>query len=104
MKIFFGSDFLSNRDAPWLKPSLYLSRQDASEYVSGDSEKSILKFDPRSGLLPLTRYVQILRPYRKYVEYKFKKCFPLTGAYGIIIQRAPMQNQKSVFNAPPPNG
>ena len=46
------------------------------KHVSGDFEKSTLKFDPRSGLLAPTQYVQILRPYRKYVESKYKKVLP----------------------------
>ena len=40
------------------------------------SKSQFLKFDPRLGILTLTHYVQILRPYRKRVESKFKKCFP----------------------------
>ena len=50
-----------------LKTSLYFSRQEASKSVSVDLEKFIFNFDPKSGRLTLTHYVQILRPYRKLV-------------------------------------
>ena len=74
-KTFIAFNFLSSRDTEELKTPLFLSRTDASKCVTGDLKKSILKFDPRSGLLTLTHYDQSLRPYRKYADSKFKKCF-----------------------------
>ena len=74
-EMFIAYNFSSSRYTVKLETSLYFSRQHASKYVSGDLEKSILKFDPRSGLLTLTHYVQIMQPYQKYVKSKFKKCF-----------------------------
>ena len=47
----------TRRDTQKLKTPLYLSRPDASKYVSGDLEKSILKLDPRSGHLTLIHNV-----------------------------------------------
>ena len=93
-------NFLSSRDNEKLKTPLYFSHQDASKYVSGDLEKSILMFDPRSGLLTLAQYVQILRPYRKQAESK--NVFP-TKAYEIIIQQAPHANPKVFLRPHPPN-
>ena len=53
-KMFIAFDFLFSSDTEKLKTSLYFSRQDASKYAYGDLEKSVFKFDPRSGLLTLT--------------------------------------------------
>ena len=56
--MFIAYNFFSRRDTEKLKTPLYFSRQDVSKHVSGDLEKSILKFDPRLGLLTPTHYVQ----------------------------------------------
>ena len=74
--MFITNSFLSSRDTEKLKTPLYLSPRDAPKHASGELEKSIIKFDPMSELLILTHYVQILQNYPKYVESKFKKCFP----------------------------
>ena len=103
-KMFITYNFLSSRVTEKLKEPLHFFRQDASKYASGDHEKTILKFDPRSGLLTLAHCVQIWRPYRKYLKSK-KNVFPLTGAYEIITQQAPDSNTKKCFSAsPPPTG
>ena len=70
-KMFIGYNFLSIKDTKKLQMPLYFSCQDMSKYVSGDLKNSILKFDPRSWLLSLPHYVQILQPYQKYVKSKF---------------------------------
>ena len=59
-------------------------------------------FDPRSGLLNLTHYVQILRPYQKYIESKFKKCFHTHGDIWIKSPARTPCKSKNVFLAPPP--
>ena len=94
--------FFSRRDTKNLKTPLHFSRQDTSKHVSGDLKKSILKLDPRSGLLTLTHYVRSLQPYRKYFEAKFKNCF---STYWGIWSKNPAGTpckSKKVFLAPPP--
>ena len=46
LKRFIAYNFLSSRDNEKLKTPLYFSGQDASKYVSGDLEKSILGLTP----------------------------------------------------------
>ena len=94
--MFIAYSFLSNRDFEKLKTPLDFSCQDASKYVSGDLEKSIFKFDPKSGLL-----TQILRSYRKYVESKFKKCFPTHWSKWNSNEAGTPWKSKKVLLAPP---
>ena len=104
-KKFIACNFFSRRDTNNLKTPLHVSRRDASKHISADLEKSGLKFDPRSGLLTLTHYIHILWPYRKYVESKFKNCFPTH--WGIWYKNpagTPCKYKKSVLAPPPPNG
>ena len=55
-----------------------------------------------AGLLTLTHYVQTLQPYRKYVESKFKKCFPTHwGIWNNNPAGTPCKC-KSVLSPPPP--
>ena len=98
---FIAYNFFPRRDTKNLKTSLHFFRQDASKHVSGGLKKSNLKFDPRSGLLTLTHYVRILRPYRKS-KSKFKTVFPLTEAYGTRIQQSLIANKRRCYSAPPP--
>ena len=63
-KMFIASNFLPSRDTKKLKMPLYFSHHVTLKYVSGDLKNFILKFDPRSELLLMTYYVQILQPYR----------------------------------------
>ena len=94
-------NLLSRRDNKNLKTSLHISHQGASKHVSGDLEKSVLKFDPRSGHLTLTRYVRTLRLYREYVESKFKNGFPTHWG---IWNKNPAGTQcksKKVLDPPP---
>ena len=97
-KVLIAYNISSRRDTKKLKtPS-----QDTSNYVSGDLEKSILKFDPRSWLSIVT-HVFFLLSYRKYIESKWS-VFPLSEACGIRIQLAHHHtNQKQCFSAPPPS-
>ena len=74
-KKIIAYNFLSSRDTESLKTPLHFSRQDASEYVFGDLQKSILFLTTGQDFWPW-HYAQILRPYRKYVESKFKKGVP----------------------------
>ena len=101
--MFIAYSFLSRRDIEKkLKTPSCFSHQDASKYVPGDLEKSIWKFDPRSWLLTLTHFVQILRPYRKYAKSKFKRCFPTHwGIWNKNPVSTPFKSKK-VFLAPPP--
>ena len=48
--MIFAYNFLSSGDADKLKTPVYFSNQDASKYLSGDIEKPIFEFDPKSGL------------------------------------------------------
>ena len=71
MTVFFKKKYLpcltfyiAGRAGISKMPSLF-PRQDALKYVSSDLAKPNLKFGPMSGLLILTHYVQVLRPYRK---------------------------------------
>ena len=41
-EMFIAYNFLSSRDTEKLKTPLHFSRQDASKYVSGDLEKSVV--------------------------------------------------------------
>ena len=71
-EMFIASNFFSRRDTEKLKTPLYFFGQDASKHASGDLEKSILRFDPRTGLLTPTHYVQILRSYRNTPNQNLK--------------------------------
>ena len=95
-KMFITYNFFSSQDTEKLKTPLYFSRQEASKYVSGDLEKSIL------GLTPGQDFVHILRPYRKYVESKFKKCFPTHwGIWNKNPAGTPCKYKKSLCPPPP---
>ena len=98
---FIAYNFFSRKDAKNLKTPLHLSRQDASKHVSGGLKKSILKFDPRSGLWPWHIMFELCDPTENTSNRSLKTVFPLTEAYKTRIQQAYYANPKKCYNALP---
>ena len=99
LKRFIACNFLSSRDNEKLKTPLYFSGQDASKYVSGDLEKSILGLTPGQDSWPWHIMFKFCDPTENTSDRNLKSVFPLTEVCGTRIQQAPHANKKSVFSA-----